>query len=223
MITLLGVGHVFNIGPRLALEVRGRHPDILCLELDEPRFRALKASGEARRNPPLYTLVAYFQHRIARQFGAQVGEEMLAAFDAAQELGIPVAFIDRESAVTWRRMRASMSRLEALKLLVSLLSSLFLGRPRVEQELSRYREDFEGFMGEFERDLPSVKRVLVDERNAYMAERLREVQRAYQRVLAVVGDGHIRGLEAQLSGEDVEVVRLWELRAELSEAARSEG
>jgi pheromone shutdown protein TraB len=53
-----------------------------------------------------------------------------------------------------------------------------------------------------------------------MAEELRRLQGAYERIVAVVGDGHVRGLTSLLKDEDVEVVRLWELRDPTARSAR---
>ncbi|MFQ5838000.1 MAG: TraB/GumN family protein [Thermoplasmata archaeon] len=212
MITLLGVGHVFNLGPRIREEILKRRPALVCIELDPARLRALRDGRTRARAPTLYNLLALFQKRIAEQYGADVGEEMLAAYDAALEEHVPIALIDVDSLVTWKRLWSSMRPMEILKLVVSGIGSLFVGRSRIEAELNRYREDYAGFIRDLERDYPSVKRVLVDERNEYMASRLKELHRRSGNIVCVVGDGHIEGLGRLLETEDLEVVRLWDLR-----------
>lgn len=217
MITLLGVGHVFRLGPRIQEEIVRREPDLIALELDADRLRALEDPVRVSRVPGVYNLLATFQRRIAGEFGADVGGEMLAARDAGKHLGIPVALIDVDSRMTWRDLWASLGPAELLKLLFSAFSSLFIGRERIEMELSRYREDYTGFMEALGRDYPAVKEVLVDRRNAHMASELRRLHEAYGRIVAIVGDGHVQGLSRLLDGEGVEVVRLWELRSAGSE------
>ncbi|MCJ2519888.1 MAG: TraB/GumN family protein [Candidatus Thermoplasmatota archaeon] len=212
MITLLGVGHVFDIGPRIRDEILTRKPALVCLELDEGRFRALQNRELRKRGLTLYNFVSLFQQRIAQRYGAHVGEEMLAAWEAASELGVPISLIDIDSMITWRRLRASMTPFEALKLLVSTLGAVFIRKERIERELDRYQADSTGFMRAFGKSYPSIKRVLVDERNEHMASRLRELHRRYGDVIALVGDGHVEGLRTLLSDEPVEVVRLWDLR-----------
>ena len=219
MITLLGVSHVHRLGPRIRGEMETRHPDVIALELDPSRLRALQEPHRARRTPGLYGILAGFQRRIAEEYGADVGEEMLAAWDAGRRLGIPVALIDTDSRETWRSLWLSLRPLELLKLLFSAFGSLFVGREQIEYELERYQEDHAGFMEALGRDYPAVKEVLIDQRNAHMAKELQHLEEAYDHVVAVVGDGHIHGLSSLLEGGDVEVVRLWELRPQRPEPA----
>lgn len=211
MITLLGVGHVFGMGGRIRAEIAGRRPDLVCLELDEARLQALEAPGGGRPSG-LYGTLAAFQQRVAAQYGSAVGEEMLAAREAAQDLGIPVALIDRDARETWRRFRSALGPLELVRIVVSVLLSVFVGRDRVERELDRYREDSLGFLETLGEDYPALKVVLLDERNDHMAAALRRLQDEHGRIVAVVGDGHVEGLRVRLQDLDVEVLRLWELR-----------
>ncbi|MFQ6012867.1 MAG: TraB/GumN family protein [Thermoplasmata archaeon] len=219
MITLLGVSHVFRLGPRIHEEIARRRPDLIALELDPLRLQTLDNPDQVRRIPGVYSLLAAFQRRIAEEYGAGVGEEMLAARDAGRHLGIPVALIDVDSRLTWRDLWASLRPLELLKLAFSALGSLFVGREQIERELHRYQEDYAGFMDALARDYPAVKEVLVDRRNAHMAGELKRLQEAYPRIVAVVGDGHVQGLTSLLDGEEVEVVRLWDLRPTASKPA----
>lgn len=213
MITLLGVGHVFGLGPRIRQEILARRPDAVCLELDEFRLRALEAPVPRRIPPGLYGILAAFQRRIAEAYGGDVGEEMLAAREAGRELGVPVILMDRDSRETWGQLQAAMGPRELVRILLSALASLFVGKERVEAELDRYRRDTPGFLEELARDYPAVRAVLVDARNDHMAEALRRIQAEAGRVVAVVGDGHVEGLRERLADLEVEAVRLWDLRA----------
>ncbi len=217
MITLLGVGHVFDLGPRVREEVLRRQPGVVCLELDKSRLHALQ-TRRRRGAPPLYSVLALLQQWVAQQYGTQVGDEMLAAYEAARELAVPVALIDVDAMETWRRLRREVTPAEVLRILLSLLGALFLRRPRIERELERYRGDSAAYMTTFARQFPSVKRVVVDERNAHMASRIREMQARYGDVVAVLGDGHVEGLRELLAGENVQALRLWDLRGEASAA-----
>ncbi len=220
MITLLGVSHVHRLGPRIQEEMETRRPDVIALELDPGRLRALQEPHHVRRRTPgLYGILAAFQRRIAEEYGADVGEEMLAARDTGRRLGIPVALIDIDSRETWRSLWRSLRPLELLKLLFSAFGSLFVRREQIEVELQRYQEDYTGFMEALGRDYPAVKEVLVDRRDAHMAKELQRLEEAYEHVVAVVGDGHIQGLSSLLEGGELEVVRLRELRPQRTEAA----
>lgn len=212
MLTLLGVGHVFNLGPRIREEIEERMPALVCLELDQARLQALRASERRGGGPALYTFLAHLQRRVAARYGSEVGEEMLTAYQTARDLAIPVVLIDVDSSVTWQRLRTSMRPSEVLRLVLSSLGALFIRKERIEREMARYQQDSVGFIEAIGRDYPSVKRVVVDERNEYMARRLRELYEEYGSIVAVVGDGHVEGLRGLLEGLPLETVRLWELR-----------
>src|SRR2546430_16928355 len=87
MITLLGVGHVFDIGRSIRSEILARHPKVVALELDPVRYHALMSrTPRARGISPLPPL-AQFQTRIARHSGVDAGAGMIAAARTAQGSG----------------------------------------------------------------------------------------------------------------------------------------
>ncbi len=213
MITLLGVGHVFDLGRSIREAILARRPKVVALELDALRFNALL--HREPRHPPLsvFSLLAGFQARIAREFGVHVGDEMVMAARTAQEIGCEVALIDENSQDVLLRTWRAMSFRERVRLLVSALGSLFVRRQRVEEEIQRFQSDERAYIEQFAQELPTAKRVLIDERDAHMAQALREVHRAKGDVVAVVGDGHIEGLMQLLAGEPLTVIRLKDLQA----------
>lgn len=212
MITLLGVGHVFDIGPSIRTAIQRRSPKVVALELDPARFAYLMNRTPRARRLSVFGLIAEFQARMAEQYGVQVGDEMVAAAKAAQEVGCPVALIDQDSRVTLTRAWQAMSFSERVRLVVFLLSGLLASRKRVEAELDRFYQDERGVLEQFAKELPTVKRVLIDERDAQMAHAIRSLHESKGDVVAVVGDGHVEGLSGLLQGVPFEVVRLRELQ-----------
>ncbi len=212
MITLIGVGHVFDVGASLRREIEGRRPAVVGIELDPVRFEALRA-GEPR-GPPIsfYGLIAYIQRRIAREYGTQAGAEMLAAATTARDLGAGVAFLDLDSRAVLARLMRAMTLREKVKFAVSVFGGLFLRRERVERELEKFDANQAVFFDELARDFPAIKRVLIDERNAHMAQALRSLEADHGSVVAVVGEGHIEGLASLLADRSPELVRLRDLR-----------
>jgi pheromone shutdown protein TraB len=213
MITLLGVGHVFDIGSAVRAEIVGRRPNVVALELDPGRYQALMSRQPRPHGFSVLGLLAQFQVRIANQYGVQVGEEMVAAARAAREIGAEIALIDQDSGAILRRVWREMSGRERFRLLFSTVGGLFTRRERVEAELQRFYQDEQGFIREFARELPTAKRILIDERDAGMAATLRQLAEARGDVVAVVGEGHVTGLLGQLAGTPVEVVHLEQLRS----------
>jgi pheromone shutdown protein TraB len=213
MITLLGVGHVFDIGAAIRAEVLARRPKVVALELDPARYQAIMSREPRRRGWSVLGLLAQFQVRIADQYGVHVGDEMVAAARAAQEIGSEIVLIDEDSRGVLRRVWAEMSFRERVRLLASALGALFTRKERVEAELQRFYRDEQSFLREFATELPTAKRILIDERDEVMARTLRQLEESRGGIVAVVGEGHVDGLLNHLAGVPVEVVHLEQLRA----------
>jgi len=214
MITLVGVGHVFDIGNQVREVILHRSPTAVCLELDRERFFALMNRGSRGGGPFAYRLLALFQRWIATRYGVEVGEEMIAAAQAAREVGAQLAFIDMSSTQVFARFWSQMSFKERMKMVVAIVASMFVPKRRVEKELEKYEMDNVGYLESFAEEFPVIKRVLIDERDLYMAEQLKRVGQEHENVVAIVGDGHIEGLSRLLSGEEIEIIRLRELRSQ---------
>src|SRR2546427_5320417 len=103
MITLLGVGQVFDLGRSIRSEILARHPKVVALELDPIRYHALRSRTPRAHGISPLALLAQFQIRIARQYGVEVGDEMIAAAQAAEEIGSEIALIDQDSRAILRR------------------------------------------------------------------------------------------------------------------------
>src|SRR5438132_1632674 len=97
MITLLGVGHVFDIGRSIRSEILARHPKVVALELDPIRYHALMSRTPRARGISPLALLAQFQIRIARQYGvAVVGEGHVEGL-VQQLAGTPVQVVHLET------------------------------------------------------------------------------------------------------------------------------
>src|SRR2546428_5576771 len=159
MITLLGVGHVFDIGRAVRAEDPARRPEVSALELDAARYQALMSPQPRPHGLSVLGLLAQFQVRIANQYGVRVGDEMVAAARAAREVGSEVALIDQDSAVILRRVWREMAGRERLRLLVSTIGGFFTRRERLEAELPRVYQDEQGVLPGFAPGLPTPKRI----------------------------------------------------------------
>ncbi|HEV8594790.1 MAG TPA: TraB/GumN family protein [Thermoplasmata archaeon] len=212
MITLVGVGHVFDLRSQLHEVIRQRRPRVVGLELDDVRWAALQTRDHRGGAPIVYRLLSFFQERIADKYGGRVGEEMIAAADAAKAVGADLAFIDRDSGDTFRAMWGGMGPGERLKFLLSLVGGMFVTKRRVESELQKFEQDSAGYLEQAGEEFPNLKRVLLDDRNEYMARAIRDLHARRGAVVAVVGDGHVDGLRAALADLPVEVIRLRDLR-----------
>src|SRR2546427_10903754 len=158
MITLLGVGHVFDIGRSIRSEILARHPKVVALELDPIRYHALRSRTPRAHGISPLALLAQFQIRIARQYGVEVGDEMIAAAQAAQEIGSEIALIDQDSRAILQRVWRDMSLTERGRLLVSAVGGLFTPQEKVEAEMPRLFQKEAAFLPGIARGLSTAKR-----------------------------------------------------------------
>ena len=219
-IILVGTAHVSRESVDLVRQVIEREaPDCVCVELDAQRYAALsqKQRWEALdlkqviRSRQLAALIANlllasYQKRLGGALGVMPGTELLEATKVSEELGIPVSLCDRDVRVTLRRAWASMSLFKKAQLLATFMASAFESPELDEEELRRLRERdvLTELMEELGRAMPDLKRVLIDERDAYLAQRIREAPG--RRLVAVVGAGHVEGmLRALREARDVDL------------------
>ena len=212
MIVLVGVAHVIDVSGQIERLVHVHSPAAVGVELDPGRYRAMLSKGSRREVPLPYRLLALMQRRLAEQFGGEVGAEMLAAVDAAGRHGAQVIFIDLEAERLFNSLLRQMSFREKVMMSLSSLTGLFLSRERVERELEEFQSNEEGYMGLMAQNYPTVKRVLIDERNEHMAKAILKAEGQFGSVMAVVGDGHVEGIRRLLSREDLVAYRLKDLR-----------
>src|SRR5256885_4615673 len=166
MTPLLGVGHVFDIGRSIRSEILARHPKVVALELDPVRYHALMSRTPRARGISPLALLAQFQIRIARQYGVEVGDEMIAAAQAAQEIGSEIALIDQDSRAILQRVWRDMSLTERVRLLVSAVGGLFTRQEEGEAELQRFYPNEPAILQEFAPEVSTAERVLIDVQGA---------------------------------------------------------
>jgi pheromone shutdown-related protein TraB len=225
MITLIGTAHISQESIR---EVRERileiRPDLVAVELDEARYRGMLQEQDVplfdliRKENSLFLLanilLSYLQRRMGKQVGAKPGEEMLTAVQTAEELGIPFALIDRDIKITMKRALAQMPLGEKVGVVKELFQTFALGGEEIEEEIEGLKgmDKMEEILESFREIAPNLYRVLVDERDIYMASQLSLLEARYPRIVAVVGAGHREGIEARLErGEPCDLSPLLEV------------
>jgi len=222
MITLIGTGHVFDLSKALLDIYDEKQPDVFCIELDKQRYHALmlkqsdpeKYEQQSKNLPIIYKLLSRFQDSMAEEYGVQAGQEMLTTIQYAQSHSLPLAFIDMNAQRLFTKMLKSMTIREKIRMFFSGFAGFFISKKRVEKELDKLEDNFDVYMDEIGKKFPTIKRVLVDERNQYMVQQLVLASEQYENIIAVVGDGHVPGLSELLKKKEVEfeTIRLKELR-----------
>jgi pheromone shutdown protein TraB len=213
MIILVGVGHVFDIERQVRYVIRSASPRAVGVELDQARYQALK-NPQGRSSAPLpYQLLAMTQRRMAKEFHSKVGQEMLVAVEEAQVTGAQVLFIDVEASVMFRQLWVKMPLKEKVLMFLSGIVGLVASKKQVESELKRFEDNEEEYLDLMATEFPTMKKVLIDDRNEVMAQRISKAEGQYGTILAVIGDGHVEGISRILARPDMKIVRLKDLRS----------
>jgi len=222
MITLIGTGHVFNISEPILEIFDEKKPEIICVELDKERCQGLLLKQSDKEGykkkmdntSSIYKLLARFQDNMAEEYGVIAGQEMLTAINYAQTHQIPLALIDMNAKELFNKMFKEMKISEKLRLLISGIAGFFVSKKRVEKELSRIEKNFDSYLNDVGDKFPTIKKVLIDDRNNFMAKKIINAKEQYENIIAVLGDGHIPGISKILEDEKIsfETVRLKDLR-----------
>ena len=221
-VLLIGAAHVVDLEAALRRVLTPRPLDAVALELDAERAEVLlsptPASAAPRSGMPIFLrLWAMLQKRLGAEMGGGLaGAEMRVAATIARERQLSVLLIDDPIRETLRRLLGSLTVRERVGLVVGAIVGLVLPTRVVEEQLDRYNEAPQPYLEEVRKVYPSFARVLLDERNEHMADRLLDARKkGFGRVAAVVGDAHVPGLKDALQrrGVPVETVTLGELVA----------
>ncbi|PID43418.1 MAG: conjugal transfer protein TraB [Proteobacteria bacterium] len=212
-ILLIGTAHVSQHSIDLVKEVISREqPDAVCIELDTKRYKALSEKKSWQqldlksiiKNRQLSTLLvtlmmSSYQKKLGKNLGVSPGAELLAAAQTADQYSIPLSLCDRDVRVTLRRAWKSTSLFRKGYLLISMIAGIFNTEDIDEEKLEELKKQdvLTELMAEMGESLPDMKRVLIDERDIYLAEKIKETPG--KKLVAVVGAGHVEGIKKNIS------------------------
>lgn len=221
-LTLLGTAHLSQVSAdQVRRLIQSGGYDAVAIELCWSRYKAMM-EPQSLAQMDLFSIIredrAYmvmaslalsaYQQRLADQFRIEPGAEQRMALRLAHEQGLHLILIDREIGITLRRISANLSWWRRYSLFVGLLASLLSTARVTEEEIERLKEGdvLEAIFAEFASDRRDLYVPLIEERDRYMAAKLRrEIGRlGVKRVLAVVGAGHLKGIQRALAEERTE-------------------
>ncbi len=209
-IILVGTAHISKESIDLVEKtIEEEQPDIIGVELDRERLGQLLSGKkwqetnimEVVKTGKTYLfllniLLANMQKQIGQQMGIQPGSEMLAAVKKAKEKNVPVQLLDRDVRITLKRTFDSMGLIEKLKMGGSITGGFLGFGEKVDAkkiEELKQQDLINALMKDLGKQFPSVKKVLVEERDYYIAEMIKHSPG--KRIVAVVGAGHLEGIE----------------------------
>ncbi len=215
-IFIIGTAHVSRESVDIVREtIEKENPEVVAVELCEQRQDAIvnhkrwedTEITDVVKDGKAYLflmqlLLANFQRQIGEEVGVKPGSEMIEAINIAREKNIRIALVDRDIKITLKRAFNSMSLGEKFKLFLGLFSGIF-EKVKINEELIeklKNKDVLSEMMEELSREIPSIKKVLVDERDAYIAGKIAGIDA--KKVVAVVGAGHVEGIKEILMKSD---------------------
>jgi pheromone shutdown-related protein TraB len=222
-VTLIGTAHVSKESADLVSHViEQEKPDTVCIELCESRYQSItqkkkwqeteliKVIREKKAFVLLSNLMlAYFQKRIGQKLGIKPGEEIIRAIQGAEAVGARIWLADRDIRTTLSRTWRLMGFWTKIKLLAQLVTSAGDFDSVSEEDIEKMKTEdvLEMLLSEIGESFPEVRRVLIDERDQYLAHEIRAAPG--KRIVAIVGAGHVPGIQ-----------RYWRSSIDLAELTR---
>ncbi len=221
-IILIGTAHISADSVKEVSEtIEKIKPDVVAVELCKRRYDGLTQKDKwentsvadlLKSNNAYFflaqTFLAAIQRQLGKEYGVEPGSEMIAAIREAEKRNIPVALVDRDIAVTLKRAWRKMGFREKTRLLWEFLKVLVGFDEEQQKELDlkeMMNQDVISAMMEELKDIaPSATEVLIDERDAYIAKKIKE-ESDKGSVVAVVGAGHLKGIKKHLENPDFNV------------------
>ena len=214
-IFLIGTAHISQSSvDEVKTVINQVQPDTVCIELCSSRYQAMLAKDQWKnmdifkviREGKSFLLFANlimtaFQKRLGSRLGVKPGSEMFEAANVAEKLNSELVLADRDVKITLQRTWRGMRFWGKMKVLGQLLASLFLREEISEEEIEKLKESdaLSEAMKMLAEQSPEMKRILIDERDQYMAEKIRQSEGKI--IVAVVGAGHVKGLTAELENK----------------------
>ncbi len=215
-IILVGTAHISKHSAELVAKViRGEKPDAVCVELDAQRLEAL--SNQKRwenldlktiiRKKQLSTLLinillSSYQKKLGSKLGVKPGLELYEATKVAKEMNIPIELSDRDVRITLKRAWHSMSFIQKIKFMTLGIASVFEKEEISEEELEKLKSKdvLTELMSELGKVMPVLKTVLIDERDSFLAKKIKEAKG--NKIVAVVGAGHLQGIIKKITNDE---------------------
>jgi pheromone shutdown-related protein TraB len=213
---LLGTAHVSTTSVNLVKnQILEYNPDVIAVELCESRLASLK-KPEGIDNEELLKIISdgksamiilqsalsVQQRKMGIDSGEKPGAELLAAINIAEELDIPIELIDRDVVITLRRAWHKMGLREKMRVFEALLSE----DDDDEFDLEELLEDSDllsAMMEDVYEIAPNAGHVLIDERDEFLSGRIQQI-RGKGKILAIVGAGHLTGIQENLKRPTME-------------------
>lgn len=221
-LTIIGTAHVSQDSvDEVKDAIYEQKPEVVAVELDRARYERLLQEKEGIETDEEISvtniikedkvglfvasgILTYIQSKIGADLDIKPGSEMIGAIEAANDVDAKIALIDRDINITLQRALNKMTLIEKLKFLYGAIASLFVKDDEGLEDIEKLKETdtLDEIMEYFKDMSPNAYKVLVKERDAYLANNILNIEEDH--VIAVVGAGHKEGINHYLDNpEDI--------------------
>jgi len=207
-VILIGTAHVSKESAELVSTIiQKEKPDSVCVELCDSRFQAIQQKEvwqdtniiKIIREKKAFLLLsklllASFQKKLANKFDIKPGEEMIRAIQTGEEVGASILPVDRDIRITLSRSWRIMGLFEKAKLLFQFLGAAGDVDDISEEDIEKMKKEdmLQSILADVEKSHPVLRRILIDERDMYMAQKIKTTPG--KKIVAVAGAGHLPGI-----------------------------
>ena len=221
-IVLVGTAHISKDSvDEVKQAIEKYNPDIVAVELCKRRYEVI-TEKEKWENTPVTQLLksnnAYFvlaqtflssiQRKLGKEYGVEPGSEMIAACEEAKKHDLDIALVDRDISVTLKRAWRKIGFREKFRVFWEFIKAMVGYEEEDLEDLDLkelMKEDvISALMKEFSDIAPSASKVLINERDRYIAKKIYDESKK-GKVVAVVGAGHINGIKDFLDKKDLDI------------------
>ncbi len=208
-IILLGTAHVSKESAQLVKDViEEEKPETVSVELCESRYQAIRQKEmwqdtdivKVIREKKSFLLLANlllasFQKRIAKKLNIKPGQEMIQAIETGEAVGAKIHLADRDIRITLSRTWRTMGLWSKFKLFFQLILSIGEVDEISQEDIEKIKQEdvLETLLADVGKSLPVVKDILIDERDRYLAHKIKTAPG--NKIVAVVGAGHVPGIK----------------------------
>ena len=208
-ITVIGTAHVSMESADLVEHViEEERPDTVCVELCQSRYQSIIQKNQWQNTNLLKVIkekkaflllsnlmLAYFQKKIGKKLGIKPGEEIMRAVQTAKKVDALIHLADRDIRITLTRIWRFMGLWTKIKLLIQFVTSAGSMDEIKEEDIEKMKKKdiLETLLSEIGEAFPVIRRILIDERDQYLAYKI--ITAPGKKVVAVVGAGHVPGIQ----------------------------
>ncbi len=210
---LVGTSHISPESVALVKKtIQDRKPGFVGVELDKGRLQGLLQPENRKRKRMSFQefkklgasgfvfalFGAWIEEKLGKMVGTKPGAEMKAGIHEAAKIEAKILLLDQEISITIKRLFKVLTYKEKFRFAGDIVKGLLGFGEKVSFDLRSVPQEelIDKLVEQVRGRYPSVYKVLIEERNVFMAKRIQHAMHKYPDtcIVAIVGAGHQKGI-----------------------------